>query len=307
MLVPQMDKLSDRFFLRGVVSRDATRGGNFARSRNLQVLASDYEEVLADPAIELLVIATRHHEHATQVAGALAAGKHVFVEKPLALDWEQLDLVRDAYESRSGDALLMVGFNRRFSPAVTALRDKLSQRRSPMIIHYRLNGGYIPADSWIQDARGGGRNLGEACHMYDVFRALVGAPVSSISARSIDPGTLPYLRNDNYVANLTFEDGSVANLVYTALGPKQGLAKERMEVFCDGNAFILDDYTSLQQAGQSQPLWRGDVDKGHFEELRLFAEAIASGGESPIPFAEIVETTAVSLHIEDHLHGRIDA
>jgi predicted dehydrogenase/threonine dehydrogenase-like Zn-dependent dehydrogenase len=306
MLVPQMDKLGERFFLRGVVSRDAARGGNFARGRNLQVLASDYEEVLADPDIDLLVIATRHHEHAEQVARALAVGKHVFVEKPLALDWEQLDLVRYAYESQNEPTLLMVGFNRRFSPAVATLRSKLSGRRSPMIIHYRLNGGYIPPDSWIQDAQGGGRNLGEACHMYDVFRALVGVPVRSITATSIDPGTVPYLRNDNFVATLTFEDGSVANLVYTALGPKQGLAKERMEVFCDGNAFVLDDYTLLQQAGESQPLWRGETDKGHFEELRQFGEAIAAGGESPIPFAEIVETTAVSLHVEDQLHGRID-
>jgi predicted dehydrogenase len=306
MLVPQMKKRKDRFFLRGVVSRNSSQGGNFARDNGVEVLASDLNSVLQDPGFQLVVIATRHHEHAAQTIASLKAGKHVFVEKPLALTWKQLDEVVTTYSNLEDKPLLMVGFNRRFSPAVTEIRKAIAGRRAPLVIEYRLNGGYIPADHWVQNSQGGGRNLGEACHMYDVFRSLTGSPVRAISATSIDPGSLPHLRNDNFSATLAYEDGSVATLVYTALGPKTGLAKERIEVFCDGEAYIVDDFKKLTKASDNTILWQsgGDPDKGHAEEFNLLGDALASGGPSPIPFDEIVETTAVALHVEDLLFHR---
>lgn len=305
MLVPQMQKRKDRYFLRGVVSRSGLQASNYVRANQVEVLASDLGVVLADPDFDMVVIATRHSEHADQVVQSLTAGKHVFVEKPLALTWQDLDRVVTAYRSLENPPLLMVGFNRRFSPALVKLREVLAKRRSPLIVNYRLNGGYIPPDSWIQNDQGGGRNIGEACHMYDVFRSLAGAPVTSISANAIDPGALPYLRNDNFVATLSYADGSVGNLVYTALGPKQGMPKERIEVFCDGDAYVVDDYKSLVRASDGEVLWSGEVDKGHFEELSRLGDAIAEGGRAPIEFDEIVETTAVSLHVEDLLFGRV--
>ena len=305
MLVPQMAKRKDRFFLRGVVSRNTTASGNFARTNQVEVLATDLDEVLNDPAFDLMVIATRHHQHADQTIRAVEAGKHVFVEKPLAITWEQLDRIASCYEALAEKPLLMVGFNRRFSPALQKLKQVIAERRSPLIVNYRLNGGYIPADHWVQGAHGGGRNIGEACHMYDVFRFLAGKPVAGISARAIDPGGLPYLRTDNFCATLSYEDGSVGNLVYTALGPKQGMPKERIEVFCDGEAYVLDDFKSLVRASDAEVLWQSDiVDKGHFEQLSRFGDAIANGLEAPIVFGEIVETSAVALHIDDLLNGR---
>jgi predicted dehydrogenase/threonine dehydrogenase-like Zn-dependent dehydrogenase len=305
MLVPQMQKRKDRFFLRGVVSRDTTRGGNFARANQVELFTTELDPVLQNPAFDLVVISTRHCEHAEQVVQSLKAGKHVFVEKPLALSWEELDFVVKTYESLEQRPLVMVGFNRRFSPALQALKQALQERRSPLIVNYRLNGGYIPLDSWIQSQQGGGRNLGEACHMYDVFRFLADAPVTSISATSIDPAALPYQRNDNFCATLAYQDGSVGNLVYTALGPKQGLPKERVEVYCDGEVYIVDDYKSLIRASDSTVLWQSnEVDKGHFEELSRFGDAIATGTEAPIPFEQIVETTAVALHVEDLIYPR---
>lgn len=305
MLVPQMNKRKDRFFLRGIVSRDTTRGGNFARMNRVEILATDLDDVIKTSDIDLAVIATRHHEHAEQVIKSLKAGKHVFVEKPLALTWEQLDRVVETYERLTEPPLLMVGFNRRFSPAILALWEGIKGRRSPLIINYRLNGGYVPPDHWIQGAQGGGRNIGEACHMFDVFRFLAGAPVCGIDASCIDPGHLPFLRNDNFCATTTYQDGSLANLVYTALGPKEGLPKERIEVFCDGEAYIVDDFKSLLRAGDRKILWHNDEgDKGHFEELSRFGDAIAGLRDVPIPFEEIVETTAVTLHVEDLIsHG----
>jgi predicted dehydrogenase len=300
-----MKKRRERFFLKAVVSRNAVQGGNFARENQVEIFTSELDDVLRDPEIDLVVIATRHHDHAGQVVRALAAGKHVFVEKPLALTWEQLQQVSEAYHAAAAP-LLMVGFNRRFSPAITAVKDLVSGRRAPLVIEYRLNAGYIALDHWVHGAQGGGRNVGEACHMYDVFRFLVGAPVKSIAATSIDPGSLPHRRNDNFSATIGYEDGSVANLVYTALGPKTGMAKERIEVFCDGDAFVVDDFKKLTRASDGSVLWSGDTDKGHAEEFNLLGDALAAGGPSPIPFDQIVETTAVALHIEDLLYHRAE-
>jgi predicted dehydrogenase/threonine dehydrogenase-like Zn-dependent dehydrogenase len=303
MLVPQMNKRRDRFFLRGVVSRNGAQGNNFARDNRVERLTSNLDDVLTDSSFDLVVIATRHHEHATQTIRSLRAGKHVFVEKPLALTWEELADVADTYRSLTTRPLLMVGFNRRFSPAIQTLKMHIEARRAPLVIEYRLNAGYLAPDHWVHNEQGGGRNIGEACHMYDVFRSLIGSPVASVIAEAIDPGPLPYRRNDNFSATIRYEDGSLAHLLYTSLGPK-ALPKERVEVFCDGETYILDDYRSLTRAGDGSALWSGDQDKGHYEELSRFGDAIASDGESPIPFDEIVETSAVALRVEDCLFGR---
>jgi predicted dehydrogenase len=305
MLVAQMERRRDLFFLRGVVSRNTTQGGNFARANQLEVLATDLDAVLGDPDFDLMVIATRHMDHAEKVVKCLKAGKHVFVEKPLALTWGELDSILTAYNALDKKPVVMVGFNRRFSPAFQTLKTALAGRRSPLIVTYRLNGGYIPPDSWIQNVEGGGRNLGEACHMYDCFRYLAGAKVVGIKASAIAPKALPYLRNDNFVATLSYDDGSIANLVYTALGPKQGLPKERIEIFCDGEAYLVDDFKSLTRCSDSTVLWSATAaDKGHFEELCRLGDTLAQGGDPPIPFEEIIETTATALYVEDLLFGR---
>jgi predicted dehydrogenase/threonine dehydrogenase-like Zn-dependent dehydrogenase len=303
MLVPQLERMSDRFRLRAVVSRRAVEAGNFATSHGAPVLASDVEEVLADPRVGLIVIATRHHEHAELVARSLAAGKHVFVEKPLAIDWAGLARVDEA-RSAAPAPLLMVGFNRRFSPAVAALAGAVRQRRGPLVMSYRVNAGYLPADHWIQGPQGGGRNIGEACHMYDVFRFLAGAPLASVAATAIDPRSGPYSRSENFSAMLGYEDGSMGSLVYTSLGPR-GLAKERLEVFADGEAYLLDDYRSLTRASDAAVLWQAaEADKGHAAGLQALGRALASAGPGPTAYDELAETTAAALTIEELLHGR---
>jgi predicted dehydrogenase len=231
----------------------------------------------------------------------------VFVEKPLAISWAELDRVVATQSATQNSPLLMVGFNRRFSPALQKLRQLLAGRRSPLVIQYRLNAGYIPLDHWLHGAQGGGRNVGEACHMYDVFRFLAGSPVRSVEATAIDPGALPYARNDNFAATIGYQDGTLASLVYTALGPKSGLGKEHITVFCDGDAYVVDDFKKLTKASDGSVLWQsGEPDKGHFEELSRFGDAIATGGSAPISFEEIVETSAVALQVEDLIHGRAD-
>jgi predicted dehydrogenase/NADPH:quinone reductase-like Zn-dependent oxidoreductase len=308
MLVPQMRKRRDRFFLKAVVSRNASQGGNFARQHQVEVLASDLEEVLRDQSIDLVVIATRHHEHADQVVRALQAGKHVFVEKPLALTWTELERIAAVHNGLDPAPMILVGFNRRFSPALTMIKNLIDGRRAPVVIEYRLNAGYLPLDHWVHGRQGGGRNIGEACHMYDVFRFLAGAPVRSIQATAIDPGGLPYQRNDNFSATIGYENGSLAHLLYTSLGPTTGLGKERIEVFCDGETYIVEDFKRVIKGSDGSMLWQShDADKGHYEELSRFGDAVAAGGAPPIPFEELIETSAVALAVEDLLVGRATA
>jgi predicted dehydrogenase len=306
MLVPQMDKRKDRYFLKAVVSRDAVRGGNFARSKSVELLASDLETILERDDIDLVVLATRHNEHARQVIRALEAGKHVFVEKPLALTWDELDAVRKAHEANGGKNALMVGFNRRFSPAVQALAKVLRNRPAPLVMSYRMNAGYLPASHWTQGPEGGGRNIGEACHIYDTLRFLAGAPAVAVQAAAIDPHGTAYFRNDNFVATMTYGDGSIGSLTYSAAGPKEGMPKERLEVLCDGEGYLLDDYKTLTRSSDGAVLWQGTQDKGHYEELSRLGDAIASGVETPIPFEELSETTAISLLVEDQIFGRLE-
>ncbi len=305
MLVPKMKGRPDLFQFHGVVSRDTTRGGNFARAQGVKLFATQLEAALDDPEVDLVVIATRHGEHAGQTVQALRAGKHVFVEKPLAITWQQLDEVENCYRSIEKPPALLVGFNRGFAPPIRLLREELASRKGPLMINYRLNGGFIPAEHWIQGDQGGGRNIGEACHFYDLFRRLAGCPVESIQARSIAPPAPAVLRSDNFVATLRYEDGSLANLFYTASGPKTGLSKEVMEVFCDGKAYRLEDFKDLRKASQDAPLWSAaEPDKGHLEELVQFGQHILGQTDAPIPVVEILESSAVALYVEDQLFER---
>jgi predicted dehydrogenase/threonine dehydrogenase-like Zn-dependent dehydrogenase len=304
MLVPQMERRSDRFFLRAVVSRDAVRGGNFARGKQIEMLASEIESILPSPDIDLVVVATRHNEHARQAIAALRAGKHVFVEKPLALNWNELDAIKQCYDELTEKPLLMVGFNRRFSPAVQALAKELIGRYTPLVINYRMNAGYLPQNHWTQGPDGGGRNIGEACHIYDVFRLLAGSPVAEISATAIDPQGSAFLRNDNFVASIRYHDGSIGNLVYCAMGPKVGMPKEQIEVLVNGEGYVIDDYKSLRRCSDGKILWQGSQDKGHFEELSQFGDAIAASKAAPIPFDQLIETSAIALHVEGLISSR---
>ena len=166
----------ERFHIRAVMSRTGHSAHNVAANQRADYATTDYEDLLKDPEIDLIMIASRHDSHGEYVVRALGAGKHVFVEKPLTLDPADVEKIKTFYgDEPMGKPVLLTGFNRRFSPAATGILGALQGRTTPMIVNYRMNAGYIAPDHWVHGAEGGGRNIGEACHIYDLFGALTGA------------------------------------------------------------------------------------------------------------------------------------
>jgi predicted dehydrogenase len=253
---------------------------------------TDYDAVLADSAVNAVLIGTRHNTHADLAVKALNAGKAVFVEKPMCLTPSEFGEIQAAVEQ--GDTPFMVGYNRRFSPFAEIVRREVSGRVHPLMIHYTMNAGYLPSTHWTQGPEGGGRLLGEACHIIDLFRSLVGQPVKDIFCSPLRSGNAAALPTDNFTLSLTYADGSVATLLYTALGHKR-VPKERMEIYFDEKAFILDDYLSMQAHGiPGGGLNLKQQDKGHAAELAAFHRAAITGERFPIPWEELVETWKVS-------------
>ncbi len=297
--VPIMRAAPDIFNIHAIVSRQGHNAVSTARQLGVAYATTDLDEVLQDAAVDAVMITTRHDLHGGMVLRALEAGKHVMVEKPLCLTQAELAAIQSFYEKAStSPPLLMTGFNRRFSPFAAAAAKLLSQRSNPMIIDYRVNAGYLPHDSWVHGAEGGGRNLGEACHFYDLFTFLTNAHVNQVVAQAIRPATSHYRSSDNFVATLSFADGSVAKLTYTALGAKD-FPKEQAEIYCDGKVITIDDYRSLKVAGAKHAeIDLKQADKGHHAELLAFAAAIRSGGEWPIPLWQQVQSTEIALSVD---------
>src|SRR6266550_933746 len=183
--LPNLAKLGKEFELHCVMSRTGANAKFAAERFGACYATTEYERVLADAEVDVVMIATRHNLHGRMVLQALQAGKHVFVEKPLTIYEEELQEIENYYCTHRDAPVLMVGFNRRFSPAVRRVQEVLANRSTPLIVNYRMNAGSLPAGHWVHSAEGGGRNLGEACHLYDLFNALTGAPFTTVSARSI--------------------------------------------------------------------------------------------------------------------------
>lgn len=299
MHLPNLMEMQSEFRLRAVASRTGHNATATGKRFGADYCTTDYREVLADPDIDAVIVATRHDSHGRLALEALTAGKHVLLEKPLALADDELRAIEDFYAKGTGPKpVLLTGFNRRFSPYAQRIASRVAGRSNPMILNYRMNAGYIPIDHWVHGAEGGGRNRGEACHIYDLFTFLTGARVERVEAMAIRPKTGYYAASDNFVATLSFADGSVATLTYTALGATE-YPKERLEVFVDGTVISLDDYRSLTiAAGKEKPLATRAADKGQKEELLAFAKAIKGKAEWPIPLWQQVQATRISFEVE---------
>lgn len=273
----------------GLSARHAAQRYGFAAA------AAQEEEVLANPAVNTVIILTRHGDHARQALAALRAGKHVWCEKPLALTLAEVEEI-GAELSRPGAPLLMVGFNRRFAPLTQRLQRALAGRREPFAAQYRVNAGYLPPEHWLHDPhQGGGRLLGEACHFIDYLTCLAGTPPTSLQVQRLPDGGR--YQGDNALLTLRFPDGSLGAIHYLANGDR-GLAKERVEVFCGGMSAVLDDFRSLEihNGGRKQIVRPpGGQDKGHAEALGRFFAAVRDGGPPPIPYGELLAVSRAAV------------
>ena len=293
-LLPAMKGISG-LELVGVCTANGSHARHAADKFGFHYCATDESKVLEDAAINTVVIATRHHLHAPQTLAARQAGKHVFCEKPLCLNEEELTEIVRCY-SGGPQTLLLVGFNRRFAPMVLRLKAFLEDISEPLALHYRVNAGYMPPDHWVNDPeQGGGRIRGEICHFVDLLGFLAGAPPTEVSARTL--ANQGRYSDDNVLVTLQFANGSQGTISYLANGDRS-YSKERLEVFGGGSVGVLDDFRSLElvRHGHKQTVRsRLCQDKGHRGEWQAFATAIRNGSESPISFRDIVASMLTTL------------
>ncbi|MCK6539085.1 MAG: bi-domain-containing oxidoreductase [Anaerolineales bacterium] len=288
VLLPSIKKV-DGIELVGIASAGGLHAQHAGKKFGFQYASSSDDEIINDPKVNTVAILTRHDSHAELVVKALKAGKHVFVEKPLAVTSDQLSVISKQL-LKTDNCLLMTGFNRRFAPLANSLNSQISNSREPKYIHYRVNAGPIPLDHWTHDpAVGGGRIIGEACHFIDFITFLVGAPPISVTAQAL-PDAGKY-REDNVSMTFTFPDGSIGVVDYLANGDKS-FPKERVEVFCGGQVSVLDDFVSLVTVrdGRKKRV-KGAQDKGHVAEWIAFVRSVREGGEPPIPYEQLIGVT----------------
>ena len=305
--LPNLKQLADRYQIRAIVSRQGTSAVAVARQYEAAVAATDYRQVLDDPEVDAVLICTRHHLHAAQAADALRAGKHVFVEKPMAIERDELaDLVTTIRELQAAGTCpaFMVGFNRRFSPYAVRAKEAIGGHVHPLLVRYRMNAGPLPPGHWVNGPEGGGRAVGEACHILDLFSYLTGAPAGEVTATAIRSSAADCSGDENFVATLRYADGSVCTLLYTALGARD-FPKEAMEIYADGRVVMLDDYRALEiHGGKGGGLRTTLPDKGHRAELEAFHGFATGAGPAPMTVDEMVEVSERSFAIRDQLQGR---
>ena len=304
MHLPNLIKLRCDYQVRAVLSRTGSTARAVAEQYEAAYATTDYSAVLDDPSIDLVMITTRHNLHGRMVLEALRAGKHVFVEKPLAIESAELDAIEEFFAQCESPPVLMTGFNRRFSRPIILLSEFLAGRASPLVINYRMNAGYLPQEHWVNGPEGGGRNVGEACHIYDLFNFLTRSEVVSLHAEAIGRPTKNWRRGDNFIATLGYADGSVCSLTYTAMGNSQ-YSKERMDLFFDGKVASMDDYHSLVVTGEKGRDWHAATpEKGQFYELEVLARCLKGRQSWPISLTDQVSATRVSYCVEQFLKSQ---
>jgi polar amino acid transport system substrate-binding protein len=299
VIIPALAKTNA--VLHTVSSSDGATGEQVVSKFRFGRSVAEHDLVIADPEIDAVCILTRHRSHARLVREALSANKHVFVEKPLCVNYEELNAIREALEKTT--AGLTVGYNRRFSGLAVEMKDHFRSRKGPMVLHYRVNAGYVPPTHWVHDpAEGGSRVIGEMCHFVDFMQFLTGAQPTRVFAERVSGDNAAVVNNDNVVVTIRFSDGSVGSLTYTG-GGDRGLGRERVEAFADGWTATLDDFRVLQLFGNGKKRQHKlfDQDLGHTKELAAFIAAVQRGDGITIPLEDLILSTAAVFEMQESL------
>lgn len=307
VLIPALVRAGAR--LHTLVTANGLNAAHYGRKYGFTKASTSVAQLLGEQEVNTIFIATRHDSHARLAAQALRNGRNVYVEKPLALNREELAEVEAASAesvAQGAAPILQVGFNRRFSPHVRRMREMLSGVDGPKSLSLLMNAGAIPMDHWTQDPQvGGGRILGEACHFIDLARYLVGAQIVEASAGAMRGSRDVAVILDTAQISLEFADGSIASIQYYANGHRS-FPKERVEVFASGRILQLENFRVLRGFGWSG--FRGfrtwKQDKGHADCVRAFLKAVGTGGAAPIPAAEIFEVSRVAIEVSEGLGCR---
>jgi predicted dehydrogenase len=314
----------------GVCTASGVSAQHVSRKFGFEFATTDEGTIINNPDINTVVIATRHHLHARQVIAALKAGKHVFVEKPLCINEAELAEIAKTYYEVNGwkgeplngefssissqpltsnlqppSQILMVGYNRRFSPMGLRLKEFLSKVDEPLIMHYRINAGYIPPEHWVHDPeQGGGRIIGEVCHFVDFMTFVAGALPKQVYARALANNNR--YKNDNLVVDIEFANGSIGTITYVANGDV-AFSKERIEVFGGGAVAVIDNFRTLDMIGngrkESTRTWFRQ-DKGHQEEWEELSAHVSRGGGSAASIDEMSCVAACTFAIKKSLEAR---
>ena len=290
-----------------IVSSSGVSGVHHGNKNSFLTASTSVDDILNNESINTVAIVTRHDDHALQVIGSLNAGKHVFVEKPLALTLDEIDKIDKAYHknNKSKNLKLMVGFNRRFAPHIIRMKELLDNHHSPKSILMTINAGAIPAEHWAQDILvGGGRIIGEGCHFIDLMRHLIGHSIVDFTATKMGNAPGIKIREDKTSITLSFADGSFGTILYLANGGSI-FPKERIEVFCDNAVLQMDNYRVLKGYG-----WSGfnkmklfKQDKGQKACVQAFVSSIINGENTPISYKETIESSKVSIEVANALRG----
>lgn len=297
--LPNLASMPDRYAIHSICDINPPAALQAATRFNASNHGTSAEEVCANPDIDIVLITTRHDQHAPLSSIAAENGKTVFCEKPMGVNRDETLALARLLKDK--DTPYLVGFNRRFSPAVQKIIESIKHRSNPVAVIYTVNAGYLDSDHWTHGVAGGGRIVGEACHMIDVCSAITGSTLKDLNAYSITPGDHKYFSHDNVQIGLKYEDGSIAQITYTALGGKD-YPKERVEVHAGGTTFVIDDYKSLTISGGSSGHfeWKSG-DKGHREELIRFSNYLRGDSPAPIELSSMIETTLATFAVYDQI------
>jgi predicted dehydrogenase len=308
MLLPNLFKLKNKFRIYAIMSKTPHKAKAIANQYSAHYATCNADDILNDENIDSVIITTRHKLHGEYVLKALRAGKNVFVEKPLCIEPEELNGIKDFYKSQLSNQnsklpLLMVGFNRRFSKYSQEAKKHTDKRINPLFMHYRINAEYLPLDHWVHGEEGGGRIIGEACHFIDLFTFFTERKVREIYTSTLISKTQSFSLDDNRVVVLNYEDGSIATLEYFTVGAK-AFPKEYLEIHFDEKTIVIDDYKSLKGYGlKLNETQRGISDKGHLRELEVFYETLQGKIEKwPIELWDMFQTTEVTFEIVKGSH-----
>jgi predicted dehydrogenase/threonine dehydrogenase-like Zn-dependent dehydrogenase len=295
-------KMPDQYELIGIAEKTPASAKTIGEKYKVNYVTTDYSQLLSDPNIDLIVIGTRHNLHAKLVTDAIKSGKNVLVEKPLAMNHYELSQVETAISENPG-VIATVGFNRRYSPLIQKVKKNINDNGTPVVINYRVNAGYLPPDIWIQDIEeGGGRIVGEVCHFIDLISYLASNNVKELNAVHIPPDGNIIKSEDNVIVTMTFDNGSIGVLTYTAVGGKD-MEKERIEIFTNGSSMVIDDFVELQTFNCNEKgISLKQFDKGHKALISELSKKLNNEDSLILPFETDIEMTNLTLSVIDQIH-----